>query len=170
MVKQTNAHILSHVFIYSGRTPPIDTHVTHIHTQTRSLTHFLLHRLSKTAGWWILLDMRKQRRERLIEEEKTRSFLPLPSHIPSWFWQDHWEIDVPVFFIPSVTAQRGTGRHETSQIPKWWMYTSASSGRRSKFHISRERRLILKIIWNFAWHDIGNLYSNCMNELNVLFW
>ncbi|KAF3689553.1 Protein FAM19A2 Chemokine-like protein TAFA-2 Precursor [Channa argus] len=34
------------------------------------------------------------------------------------FWQDHWEIDVSVFFTPSVTAQRSTGLHEASQIPK----------------------------------------------------
>lgn len=134
------------------------------------LTHFLSHKLNKTAGRWILLDMRKQRRQRLIEEEKHALASSLFLHIPSWFWQDHWEIDVSVFFIPSVTAQRGAGLHETSQIPKWWMYTSASTGRRNESHISQERRLILKIIWNFAWHNIGNLYSNCMNELNVLFW
>lgn len=139
-------------------------------TQTHSLTHFLLHKLNKTAGQWILLDVRKQRRERLIEEEKTHSCSLSFCIFLHDFWQDHWEIDVSVVFIPSVTAQRGAGLHETSQIPKWWMYTGASTGRRTESHISREERLILKIIWNFAWRNIGNLYSNCMNELNVLFW
>lgn len=42
------------------------------YTQTHYLTHLLSHKLNKTAGQWILLDMWKQRRERLIEEEKGR--------------------------------------------------------------------------------------------------
>lgn len=41
-------------------------------TQTHSLTHFLSQRLNKTAGQWILLGMRKQRKQRLTEDQKKK--------------------------------------------------------------------------------------------------
>lgn len=125
-----------------------------------SFTDLFCSAQAKKAGQWIFFWCKKTKRETNQEGGKNLS-LPLPLHIPSWFWWDCWEIDVSVFFIPSVTAQRGSVLLETSHIPKWWMYTSASAGTQNESNISWEKRLILKIIWNFACFDIENLHSNC---------
>lgn len=72
-----------------------------------NLNYFQSHKLIKTAGQRIFLDVVRENKEGR-GSLRTNHALATSLHIPSWFWQDHWETAVSVFFIPSVTTQQGT--------------------------------------------------------------